>query len=742
MRKIGRVCIWIIVLTAILSLSACGRQERQRGIDGYVYEAELVTDIEDWACNFKVSGGWLYYTGYGDVLYRIPVGEDGVIQGRKAEKVPGGEEIQDYTLDAEGNIYCYKAPVHWLESGYAQLQGGTLARYREDGSLDFQISLDGWSGAYASLRSVPGFLAVGSPDQVFLLSGDTVLAIDGTGKIISQINISANRPEDGSFGTEKLLEGGDGKVYYLAEHTGQQTIYELVWTGDSFRPQAVSGEGWEGKESRAGNFFGSPDGILYSGLDGILQRYNSGKGKWQEVLNWSDSNLWQDTQEVAWFSEDRILVYFISQTEGKVGNEFYLLHRRRIEELPEKEELVLVCQGFCSDSLEDGVVGFNRTSEQYHITIQVYEGEDAFTRLDTSLVSNDPPDLLDLSGLDVAKYGGKQALEDLSPYLEGSSLLRREDFLEGILEGYTVDGRLVGIPSSFVCHTLLGDASEVGNRAGWKMEDMFRLTEEYPGRKLNGRSFYRNLDMICGDYIMNHFIDREKGECDFDSEEFCSLIVWLAEHSGSGTDYYDYEEVENPLIVWDDVSGILDFIMDISRSGKELTVIGYPSIDGAPLHHAWTYNAAGIPSKSRNKEGAWQFIEYFLSQRTWAASGYMPARRDVLEEMLEDAVTPVYRMVDGEIWLDGEGNPEKAAKWVAGRRGEGMVKYDCATREEADALLDMIAHTDFSPEGGLKSEVISIIMEETAGYFSGDKSVEEATKIIQNRVSVMVQENW
>lgn len=731
---------FVLIAILIIALCACGKEERQRGIDGYVYEAELVQNTENWGNHLKVSGNWLYYE-YGSSLYRVPVGEDGTFQGAGAEKLSVGEGIVDYALDAEGNLYCYKPALNWSDSGYVELSGGTLERYREDGSQDFRVSLDGRSGMYAYLSTEPGFLAVGSPEQIFLQIGDTVLVIDAAGKIIGEADINASRPAEGSFGEEKLMEGGGGRIYYLSENTVPQSVYELVKTGDSWQLKTLAGS-WS---NRQGRFQGSSEGILYSGLEGILQRYDPEEGKWQDVLNWSDSNLSRDVQELVWVSNEKMLTSRSVNTDKKQEREFYLLRKKYAEDLPQREELVLACQGICSDSLEDSVLLFNRASEKYHITIQVYEGEDAFSRLDAELVSSAPPDLLDLSGLDVAKYGGKQALEDLLPYLEGSASLQPEDFLEGILDGYTVGGRLVGIPSSFICHTLLGNTSEVGEHPGWKMEDMVWLTESYPGRKLNGRSFYRNLDTVCGAYIMERFVDREKGKCDFDSEEFCRLMVWLAEHSGKGSDYYASEEVEDALIFVEEVGGITDYLGSISRFGEEMTVMGYPSADGMPRHQAWTYNAIGITAKSQNKEGAWQFIEYFLSQgleETGLEQAYLPARRDLLEKLLEEAMTPEYQTVNGEVLLDEEGNPVEKAKWeIVYDGGREVIKYGCLSEEEAEGLLDLIEHTDFTPEGGLKSEVMTIIGEEMDSYFSGDKTMEDVAALIQNRVNTLVQEN-
>ncbi len=112
--------------------------------------------------------------------------------------------------------------------------------------------------------------------------------------------------------------------------------------------------------------------------------------------------------------------------------------------------------------------------------------------------------------------------------------------------------------------------------------------------------------------------------------------------------------------------------------------------------------------------------------------------------MLEDAVTPEYWMIDGKVRTDSEGSPEEKWKWSGSywnMDGELVeYQYTAATREEADALREMIAHTDFSLRGGVQEDIIGIIAEEAESYFNGDKSLKEVTKVVQNRVSTLVQE--
>ena len=742
--KRAAVCIWVILAAIALVFSACGKEERQRGIGGYLYESKLLPAAESNGKNFKAGGGWLYYMDYDFYLHRMPI-EDGAPQWEKSARVQGPHKIQDYTVDAEGGLYCFNAAIN-AGDGKIELAGGTVTKYGPDGSEVYSFSLESRKDAYSSLSSAPGFLAAGS-DRVFLRSGDTILVIDNGGKLLCETDISAIRPDDDYSGEERLLEGADGRVYYLSQVTGRRIIYELVEENGYCRPQAMNMKGLEGKDLTDGYFYGSPLGFLYSGSNGILYRYSVQEGVWQALLRWSDSNLWQDAAALAWTSEDKLLAFF-SVYEGSAFNtEVYLLDRKKPEELPEKEELSMACWDMYSNELEDAVIRFNRASDKYHITIELYEGEEGNVRLDADLVSSEAPDLLNLSNLDVAKYSGKQALEDLSMYLESSTKLNRGDFLEGILEGHTVGGRLAGIPSGFACLTMLGHTSEVGSQAGWTLADIRGLTEKYPGRKLNGRSFHSNMEDICGDYIVNTFIDWEKGECNFESEEFPSLVQWLGDHSGILTGYYGVAEVENPLIDTAVVRKIYDFLSYVSRSGENVTSVGYPSMDGSPLYHGMCFNAVGIPAKSGHKEGAWEFIEYFLSEeaeRTWESAYYFPSRRDLLDKMLEDAITPEYWTVDGKVRTDSEGKPEERWKWGGSYRnldGE-LVEYlyTAADREETDALRDMIAHTDFSPKNGVREDIIGIIAEETESYFNGDKSLEEVTKVIQNRVSTLVQE--
>ena len=88
--------------------------------------------------------------------------------------------------------------------------------------------------------------------------------------------------------------------------------------------------------------------------------------------------------------------------------------------------------------------------------------------------------------------------------------------------------------------------------------------------------------------------------------------------------------------------------------------------------------------------------------------------------------------------LDENGEPIPISTGGMSYGNDPMVELYAVTQEQFDAVMALIDSTtsyiDFD------QNVINIITEEAAGYFSGGKSVEEASKHIQSRVSLYIQE--
>lgn len=722
------------ILLLLFTLSACGKKEegRQLGIDGYVYIPEELSLSNAMIGQVKAYDRYLYYnkrydTGLETIKgISMDGGEDREITLYK----PGGD-LADYCVDEEGAVYYYLQSFNWASdlSGLSSA-GGYLIKMQPDSKVAYKLELPDANVLWDSGSS----LAVDEEKRVALLSEDAIRLIDAKGNQIGRISTEEYKPE-GTSVREQVTEGTEGRLYYVIEDeiNGIMTFYEIVREGgfQLRKAEELSGA-WLGR------IYGSDYGLLCDDKNGTLYRYDEESASWKEMLYWGDSNLNSSVSDVVWIEEEKLAAYFTIDSISRNEPVLYLLNKASVKELPEKEILVLAAAKWMSLNLKDSILEFNRTNSRYHITVKLYETEDDIARLDSSLVSSDPPDMLDMRGLNVAKYAGKQALEDLTPYLESSTVLDKEDFLENVLEGYTVDGKLICIPSMFHFNAVVGRASQVGSGRGWTMEEVMALTEKYPQLRLLGLNTFEFILRRFGSYyIMDRFVDWESGECSFDSEEFCSLVKWMEELAGGriefgyveGEDYANGFVPENILLLTETADTLREIAQWEAEFGEKISMMGYPSGDGSALYPVEPDNLVGIVAASDRKEGAWEFLEQLLSTEIEGILGDIPVRRSSLMKRIEEEMTPRISEETGELLRMTE-------LWVDGER----IPYYYMTEEQADTVLNAIASIDFTPEREEEEEIIDIIMEELSAYLHSAKTLEEVTQIIQNRVQMIVQE--
>ena len=148
-----------------------------------------------------------------------------------------------------------------------------------------------------------------------------------------------------------------------------------------------------------------------------------------------------------------------------------------------------------------------------------------------------------------------------------------------------------------------------------------------------------------------------------------------------------------------------------------------------------------ITSKASRKEGAWEFLEYFLQQDNDRYSFGFPARKAKLEEKAKEAVTVEYWTDEnGDPILDENGDPYEIGVGGGISYQDGWsYTYRRATQAEVDLVLQLINQA--KPVNLGIMQILEMINEDAAGYFEGQKSVDEVAKVIQNRVQLYVDVN-
>lgn len=795
-RKFISVFFLLLITGA---LTACGGKKAEAvdttlGIDGYVYLPRQLSGSA--SSDFVVFGDYLYYY-MNSTIFRVDMvsetNDEGLSQtapdfstkkslahissssipNKTAEYPAESDEpvyndmrdrILDtgksrysfymssyYAVDAEQNLYYYvnasAGEQVFGESGsfFMDMEsiGGMLYKQAPDGQILYSLFLPSVNGLAADARQ-----------RLYVLTEEGIQILDASGHRINTVNID-QYIEKNSLGTitGRLLASPQGQVYYVANHNLSTTILEAD-DSDLSRMKEVS--------ALTGKFINRisvcPNGSLMffdSDYD-MVYEYDRETSEVKEVFRWEDVNYHgDDFRQVVRLSPDRLLAEYWSDGTQSL----FLLDKTSVDQLPEKE-LVVLASLSPTDEMRDAVIDFNRENSKYHVVIETYgsglSDEDREPRLDATLVSSTPPDLLDLH--DIYKYADQGALEDLTPYLEASDLVPLDDYLEPVLEGYTIDGRLVCVPTQFSISLVVGRASqleEMGLKGGWTMEDAYALTEKYPDsiilHRLDNTGAMEKeeaLNRFCSTWFLEKFVDWDTGTCSFDSDGFRRMLTWLDESSGvyadippdPATGYYIVSSVYMPEDALLALQPLSDFKTDLVfleyKFKEEIRLLGIPTVDGRNRGLIYIHDALSLTSNARNKEGAWAFLEYFLSKnKIRSGFNYLPTRKSQLEIMFSTAITPPpIDEVTGEYRLG-------STRFYYGMPDEEMHTYYYTPERLAQELMTAIESSDFTPLPDEADKILDIVLEEMAGYYNGDKSIDEVIKIIQNRSQLLLDEH-
>ncbi|MCM1410153.1 MAG: extracellular solute-binding protein [Lachnospiraceae bacterium] len=637
---------------------------------------------------------------------------------------------QDYGLYMTANVYP-------ADSGSMKR---FLCRFDLEGNCLFSKDITEKAGRNVSIH---GLVADSQGRLYIFLDSGEILLYTKDGEYHGSVDYDS--PEDQETGQIKgVCEGADGKVYFCICPQSRNAV-----VGNDEGPAGVSctlmeidfenarlleiaknlpninglcmgtrknGDSGESeRNSAAGN--DDPDGgydlLLYD--DRAVYGYrldtkkNDSGSVGEELFLWMDSDingycvtnlyLLEDGRLCAtaadWMNDDMVIV---------------ALQRTKAEEAPQREEMVLATVGGGSD-MAAMAVKFNRGNNRYHLTVQDYE---SLTDLYNAILTRKPMDLIDLSGINVRKLAARGLLEDLTSYVEQSEAFDRSDFVDGILNVYTCDDILAGIPAEFIIRTVVGNGARLDNKAGLTLEELYSLADRYPGVKA--------FDGVTKEEMMQHimmfnedtFIDWDAGICRFDSEEFKALLEYVkrfpdvVENGRDGESLSDKMKKGEVLFAIEETTPYM--LWDYTKMFEgDAACVGFPTADGHGGHLLISSDAYAIAAVSEHKESAWAFIEDSL---TWEKS-------------------ELY----AELWLTWP-----TLKKTLDERVETAIAEDRFTWDDVNVALELIP--DAAPYFSVKDDaVINIINEEAGAYYSGQKGIDDVVNIIQNRIQLYVNEN-
>lgn len=393
------------------------------------------------------------------------------------------------------------------------------------------------------------------------------------------------------------------------------------------------------------------------------------------------------------------------------------------------------------DSVKKQVVEFNKTSGEYRIEIRDYSNdENPIEKWNADIVTGNIPDIICLYGMPYEQYISKGMLEDLTPYFNKDEEIRKEDIIDSLLDTMmSKDGKIYYVAPSFDIFTLVARTRDVGNVTGWTFDELKAILEKQGN---NVRPFYfENKSEMLYSFLMNdveQYVNWETGECSFDRQDFKDILEICNKGTNEESDYEDDMENMSTLIRDGKVLLVEDWIsaehVQLYRKMFEddITYIGYPD-DQKQGSYFQFGNQLAIYSKSEEKEIAWEFIRSFMTKEYQASKineQSAPTRQDCFDMMLKSKTTT-------EMYIDEFGQEIYPIEVTLGY-GDFEVEIEPLSQEEVDLYVDLVNNT--KKVGSSDTKIMEIVVEESKSYFVGEKSLEETIDIIQNRVTVYVNE--
>lgn len=681
------------------------------------------------------------------------------------EGVSTWKNIRNMDIGSDGNLVSLENVSSWNETTSENTDEYFIVKYDSEGNRIKEISLqkiqDSIEEDYFYINS---FMPT-DDGKYLLLYNSKIFVTDDSGALLNTIEYSA--ADDNTY-MGGLYKTGDGRIVTYVniskqvgnEWESENKIIVVDTANNKF------GEEFEFNSGSTSFLNGTDKYDLLISRESGLAGYDIESGTAETIIDWLKSGFDSTTMNgdsTTVLPDGRILcVTYNYEYNGSggyswSGNDMVISVLTEVDPatLPDKKLIKLYAM-WLDIGVKRQVLEFNKNNQEYEIEITVYgddmDWQDAILKMNNDMISGNLPDILLInSNLPVDSYIAKGLFANIYDFMETDPDIHKEDYLQNLFEAYEVNGALYYTVPDFTISTMAGKTSEVGAEQGWTMDEFMALVEANPDKNIFDTSYATNTGMLTSFFSYNYdsFINRNTGECSFNSDAFIKMMEFCNrfptevkdENIDYDQNYWQEQEMQyrnGKTILSSEYIGRFQVIRELEEGkfGEPVTFKGMPGSNG----NGSTFNSSStllaITAKSANKEGAWQFVRYFLTDEyqdiyTDINTYSFPAKLSALEKKAENAKERPY-------W-ENEETGEKEYYDNTYWNGTESVNIGVNTDEDNARMMDFIKSV--TATNNYDTKIQDIISEESAPYFSGQKTAEQAAEIIQNRVANYIAEN-
>ena len=488
-----------------------------------------------------------------------------------------------------------------------------------------------------------------------------------------------------------------------------------------------------------------------------------------KLLNLLDADISADQISFVTFLEDGravIMAEAYGSTTGRRETLAVLTPTPR-SELPEKTTLTYATM-YLSQDERNRIVDFNRSGVPYRIEVHDYseysteeDYQAGIKKLNTEILAGKAPDIINTASLPIRQYGAKGILEDLWPFIEkDQDIGGREGLMDRVFTAAEQDGKLYQIFDAFSISTVTGSPSVVGDRTSWTLQDLQDALAKMPEgcAVFNEYNTKSNILTLVMSMNLDSFLNWDTGECRFDSEEFKALLAFCdnfpLEYDWESNQSDDYDEPTRiaegrQMLVTEHISDFKSIQMQKAIFGGDITYIGFPVEDGGVGSSFSVNSGLAMSASCADKEGAWTYMRQLLlpqyagneNASHWGGHNGFPSNKADFQWMAEQSMIPDgYKTdEDGNQILDEDGNPIEESHSTWGIGNNFTISVYATKQEEYDQIMDLYNQVDRM--SGSDNNVYDIVTEVSGSYFAGDRSLDDAASLIQNKVTTYVNES-
>ena len=697
----------MLLIFVTLFLTACGGPKDVSDLPKDAYQVEfsetpaLAQQRSNNVCIVKEK---MYFTGSTedakqDVIY-VSLSEDEYKSEEEIVRIPEGEHIIRFAVTEEGELYV-------AVQGSGEQNGFLLCRYTHQGQCEWQVQIE-------NISFVKDIFCTKTGDIV-VASDALVMQYTNGGKLVGELELSDSMPQ-------YLCMPESGAVYLCREYGKETELIEVKLSDLQFGNRFSVPEGQRVLKTNEG---------IYTTDGDSLYHYEEEKKEFVKGLSLSELNI--DGMSINTIAKKEAGGYIVCfATEGTLGNlETALIEEKDITEdiqtpAVEKNKIRFATASTTS-MYRNAMVTFNRNSDLYEIEIPKYPGNDERSELiKLSFLSEEAPDIVEMAGgFDQGayqSYAESGYLAELTDFMDKSDSVKTSDFLPKVLDDFTVDGRIYGLPVSFSIYTLACPSEALGGKSSWTIEEFLDFLEMYPGAFSFPFATAEDIKLSIFQACMYHglvaFVDWENGTATFNGERFKNILNRIRNLEVYTTVEEDEIRSLNGEVIISTLH--LDDVRQLQQAewrnghGKDLTLIGFPGGEEDAKSGGIVFydSQLGINLKTSVADGAWSFVESELKKAFEASDNGFPTGSKAFEEKLNEETGVSYE-------VDGVPFPAITTRQMEEIRKatESMFVYRMEERE-----------------------LIGMIQTEAMACFDKSKTVEDAAGIIQNRVQLYLDE--